>query len=122
MELAEIMELLESIKFVVDIIDGNTNGDPEFLPPEVIETLESFSDGEHGNNDIENLMIDIKNSLMYDEENTAIYELSSRLEVIDTRLDTEFEVLNFGISVIGSILFLIASMKFLSWVFRFISL
>ena len=121
MELAEIMELLESIKFVVDIIDENTNGDTEIIPQDVIEVLESFGDDEHGNNDIEVLLSDIKNSLMYDEESTAIYELSSRLEVIDTRLDTEFTVINNCFGLIIASFITIISWKFFSWIMRLVS-
>lgn len=116
----EIWELLQTIKTVVDVIDENTQ-DTEVIPQEVVDVLQSFGDSEQGNNDIEALLSDIKSSLMYDEDNTALYELSSRLEVIDTRLDLEFEVLNFGISVIGSVLLATVSIKFLSWIYRFIS-
>ncbi len=51
----------------------------------------------------------------------AIVEISSRLELMDKRLDTEFTVLNYGIGAIGSVLLAYTSMKFMSLVFRFIT-
>lgn len=87
---------------------------------ELVDLLDDNSDGDI-NTDTEILLQDIKNSLQYDEDYTALQELSSRLELIDTRLDLEFECLNFGIGVIGSCLLAYVSGRFLSWIFRFIS-
>lgn len=109
----ELFNLCTSIHdYVSDDID---------LPQEAIDVLLSFADDETGNNDIEKTLVEIKNSLQYDENYTALEEISSRLEVIDTRLDLEFEVLNFGISVIGTVALAYASGKFLSWIFRILS-
>lgn len=106
----EVYNLCNEIKdFVSDDVD---------LPTEVIEVLKTFGDGENGNNDIEKTLVDIRDSLMYDEENTAIYELSSRLEVIDTRLDREFECINFGLGLISSTLLVMVAWRFLSWLYR----
>lgn len=111
-----IVEVYQILTQIQELLSDDTE-----LPAEVVDVLKTFGDGENGNNDIEKTLVDIRDSLMYDEENTAIYELSSRLEVIDTRLDLEFECLNYGIGVIGSVLLAYTSMKFLSWIFRFIS-
>lgn len=109
----EVYNLCNEIKeFVSDDVD---------LPVDVIEVLKTFGDGENGNNDIEKTLVDIRDSLMYDNENTSLSEISSRLEVIDTRLDLEFECLNYGIGVIGSVLLAYTSMKFLSWIYRFLA-
>lgn len=87
---------------------------------QLVDLLDDNSDGQI-NTDSEKLLSDIKNSLQYNEDYTALQELSSRLELIDTRLDLEFECLNFGIGVIGSVLLSYTSMKFLSWIFRFVT-
>lgn len=87
---------------------------------ELVDLLDDNTDGEI-NTDTEILLDEVKNSLQYNEDYTALQELSSRLEVIDTRLDLEFQCLNFGIGVIGSVLLSYVSGKFLSWVFRFVS-
>lgn len=87
---------------------------------ELVDLLDDNSDGEI-NTDTELLLDEVKNSLQYNEDYSALQELSSRLEVIDTRLDAEFEVLNFGIGVIGSVLLAYTSGKFLSWIFRIVS-
>lgn len=58
------------------------------------DLLKSFGNGETGDNDIESLLSNIKASLTYNEDYTALQEISSQLELIDTRLDTEFTVIN----------------------------
>lgn len=112
----EVVTILEVYNLCTDIV-GYVSDDVD-LPSEVIDILMTFGDGESGNNDIENTLVEIRDSLMYDEENTAIYELSSRLEVIDTRLDREFECINFGLGLISSTLLAMASWRFLSWLYR----
>lgn len=87
-----IVEVYQILTQIQELLSDDTE-----LPAEVVDVLKTFGDGENGNNDIEKTLVDIRDSLMYDEENTAIYELSSRLEVIDTRLDREFECINFGL-------------------------
>lgn len=115
-QVEEVVTLLQVYQLCTEIKDF-VSDDTE-LPTEVIEVLKTFGDGESGNNDIEKTLVDIRDSLMYDEENTAICELSSRLEVIDTRLDREFECINFGLGLIASTLLAMASWRFLSWTYR----
>lgn len=117
--LIEVYEAVTAVKEVVDIISGNTDG--ELIPQEVTDVLKSFGDSEHGNNDIEILLTDIKDSLMYDDDYTSLQEISSRLELIDTRLDTEFVVINNGLGLIIASLIAILSWKFFSWLMRIVS-
>lgn len=117
--LIEVFEAVTAVKEVVDVISGNTDG--ELIPQEVIDVLKSFGDSEQGNNDIEILLTDIKDSLMYNEDYTALQEISSRLELIDTRLDTEFTVINNGLGLIIASLISILSWKFFSWLMRIVS-
>ncbi len=112
-EVVTLYEVYQAVQSVKDLIatDDNTA---------LIEFLELSSDGEI-NTDTEILLENIKNSLQYDDEYTALEELSSRLELIDTRLDLEFECLNFGIGVIGSVLLAYVSTKFITWILRFLT-
>ncbi|MBE6846167.1 MAG: hypothetical protein E7508_10810 [Ruminococcus sp.] len=103
--LFDVLTAIETVQEVVDVINENTN---DGLPAE-------FTDGE-ANTDLEVYLSDISNALMYDEENTALYEISSRLEVIDTRLDTEFLVLNECFGLISTVLLTFLSIKFFEWV------
>ncbi|MCM1328094.1 MAG: hypothetical protein NC253_01510 [Ruminococcus sp.] len=111
---------------VYDIVSAlkqffDKDNDGEILPREVTDLIESFSDGDKSTNDIETLLTEIKDSLMYNEEYTALSEISSRLEVIDTRLDKEFQTLNVGLTFIMTALTAILSWKFLGWLTRLIS-
>lgn len=109
--LLEVYNLVQDVKTLVDQKDDLS---------QLVDLLEDNSDGQI-NTDTEKLLSEIKNSLQYNEDYTALQELSSRLELIDTRLDLEFECLNYGIGVIGSVLLAYSSMKFLSWIFRFVT-
>lgn len=103
--LIDVLTAIETVQNVVDVINENTN---DGLPAE-------FTDGE-ANTDIEVYLSDINKALMYDEENTALYEISSRLELIDARLDTEFTVLNEFYGFCGCAILTIICIKFFSWV------
>lgn len=122
-EVVTLLEVVQAIKAFAGLFDTDNDGnvDTELIPQEVGEILKTFTDDEQGNNDIENILVDIKNSLMYDEENTSISEISSRLEVIDTRLDKEFQTINYGLSFICTSLIAILSWKFFGWIMRLAS-
>lgn len=122
-EVATLLEVIEVIQVFIKIFDSDGDGeiDGDVIPPEVIEMLGTLTDGEQGNNDIENILVDIKDSLMYDEKSTAISEVSARMEVIDTRLDKEFEVINTGLSFIVTTLITLLSWKFFGWLMRVFS-
>lgn len=115
-ELMEVIETVITISEIADLLKSifDSDGDGELIPQEVSDLLKSLSDGEHGNNDLEKL-------LMYDDEHSALSEISSRLELIDTRLDTEFEVINNGMGLIIVSLITILSWKFFGWLIRLIS-
>lgn len=123
MEFETALQIIEAINAIKGLFDKNSDGsfDGELLPQEVTDLLVSLSDGEQGNNDIETLLVEIKDSLMYDDEYTALSEISSRLEVIDTRLDKEFEVINDGLGLILTALIAILAWKFFSWIMRLFS-
>lgn len=72
----------------------DNDGDGQLIPQDMADLLKSFGNGETGDNDIESLLSNIKASLTYNEDYTALQEISSQLELIDTRLDTEFTVIN----------------------------
>ena len=112
-ELITILEVYNAVQEVKELIGSDTD------LTTVIDLLDNSIDGEI-NTDEEKLLVEIRDSLTYSEDVTALSEISSRLELIDTRLDTEFEVLNYGIGVIGSVLLAYTSMKFLSWIYRFV--
>lgn len=85
------------------------------LPVETVEVINSLADGKV-NTDVETSLEEIKNALMYNEDYTALQEISSRLEVIDTRLDTEFLLVNEFFGLVSTILLCFMSFKFFSWV------
>lgn len=137
----EIVETVITITEIADLLKSifDSDGDGELIPQEIKDLLESFSDGELGGNDIEDfletfsdgefesndvevLLSEIKNSLMYDEKYTALSEISSRLELIDTRLDKEFEVINLGFSFIITSIVALLSWKFFGWIIRLVSI
>lgn len=120
------MEVVETVITITEIADllskiFDSDGDGQIIPPELAEVLNSFDNGEVGDNDIEILLDDIKSSLTYNEDYTALQEISSRLELIDTRLDTEFTVINNGLGLIIASLISILSWKFFSWLMRIVS-
>ena len=120
------MEVVETVITITEIADllskiFDSDGDGQIIPPELVEVLNSFDNGEVGDNDIEILLDDIKSSLTYNEDYTALQEISSRLELIDTRLDTEFIVINNGLGLIIASLIAILSWKFFSWLMRIVS-
>lgn len=110
-----IAEVYDLVSNVYDIVSSEVDNQV------VVDFVKTLTDSEKGNNDLELILTDIRDSLQYNEDYTALQEISSRMELIDTRLDLEFECLNFGIGVIGSVLLAYASMKFLSWIFRFVT-
>lgn len=112
-EVITILEVYNAVQEVKELVVSDTDLST------VIDLLDNSIDGEI-NTDEEKLLVEIRDSLTYSEDVTALSEISSRLELIDTRLDTEFEVLNYGIGVIGSVLLAYTAMKFLSWVYRFV--
>lgn len=123
MEVTTALEIIEAINAIKGLFDKNSDGsfDCELLPQEITDLLVSLSDGEQGNNDIETLLVEIKDTLMYDDEYTALSEISSRLELIDTRLDKEFEVINLGFSFIITSIVALLSWKFFGWIIRLVS-
>lgn len=120
----EVVEILQVVKYIKDLFDKNGDGDfdGDLLPQEVTDVLKTLGDGEQGNNDVENILIEIKNSLMYNEEYTALSEISSRLELIDTRIDREFEVINTSFSFVITSIVALFSWKFFGWLMRLFSI
>lgn len=123
-EVGTVLEVIQVLNLIKSLFDKNNDGDfdGELIPQEVTDVLKTLGDGEQGNNDVENILIEIKNSLMYNEEYTALSEISSRLELIDTRLDTEFDVINDGMGLIIVSLITILSWKFFGWLVRLVSI
>ena len=114
-EVITILEVYNAVQEVKELV-----GSDDTSLSTIVDLLDNTTDGEI-NTDEERLLSEIKETLMFNEDTTAIAEISSRLELMDKRLDTEFTVLNYGIGVIGSVLLAYTSMKFMSWVFRFIT-
>ena len=120
------MEVIETVITITEIADllksiFDSDGDGEVISQELIDVIDSFGNGEAGDNDIETLLVDIKSSLTYNEDYTALQEISSRLELMDTRLDTEFTVLNSSIGFIATGIITIFVWKFFSWIARLAS-
>lgn len=118
----EVVTLVEVFQVVNEILDYVDDG-VQVIPPELVEVLETFGDGEQGNNDMENILIEIRDSLKYDpvldDDNiSALSEVSQRLEVMDKRLDTEFQTINSFFSLLGSLLLAYFSTKFVMWILR----
>lgn len=74
------------------------------------DPLATLTDGKLGNNDLEQM-------LMYDKENTALAEMSARLEVIDNRLDCTNQLLSHGFGFICTFVFVACAFKFLNWIY-----
>jgi len=119
---AEVITILEVYNAVNDVLEI-VRSDDDNLPAEVIDVLRTFGDSEQGNNDVENLLVEIRDNLVYDpvlddEHTSAISEVSQRLEVMDKRLDTEFQTINGFFSLLGSLLLAYFSVKFVTWILR----
>lgn len=125
MELVEIWEAVQTVKDIVDIINENTSSGSEAIPQEVVEVLQSFGDGERGNNDIEVLLSDIKSSLISDyvvsDDETYELTISQRLDIIDKRLDSEFITLNDCFGLIATCFLSFFAFKILTWLYDSIS-
>ncbi len=104
----EVYEALQALDGVVDIINENTD-DTEVLSRELVDVLNTFSDGEEGSNDVELILQDIRNSLVvYDEDGNIKTTAIEQLQIIDNRLDTEFIVINNAFSLLlGGVSFFI---------------
>lgn len=109
----EVYQLCTDIKYVVDMMSEDT----EVIPDELVEVLETWNDGEISN-DLEVALNDLNTKLMYNEDVTALSEISQRLEVIDTRLDREFIAINDCYSFLCTLLLCFVSFKFLNWLVR----
>lgn len=92
---------------LLDVIINDDSNDTGAL----VEVLETLTDGELGNNDLETI-------LMYDDENSVYNELSSRLEVIDTRLDWTNQLLAEGFGFVWTGIVLYFSIRFFAWLGR----
>lgn len=120
MEVIEVV--VSSVEFAVALREVfDSDGDGEIISQELIDVIDSFGNGEAGDNDIETLLVDIKSSLTYNEDYTALQEISSRLKLIDTRLDTEFAVINDCLGFIATGIITIFVWKFFSWISRLAS-
>lgn len=119
----EVVETVITIAEIADLLSSvfDSDGDGQIIPQEFTDILKSFDNGEIGDNDIEALLTDIKASLTYNEDYTALEEISSRLELIDTRLDTEFIVINEGLGLISACFITSLGWKFFSWLMRLVS-
>ncbi len=78
-----------------------------------------LTDGELGNNDLEKIFI----YSPYDPNDpiqvqTVFQEISSRLSLIDRRLDCTNEILTSGFSFIGAFCCCLVSMKFFGWLYN----
>lgn len=124
MEAAEVMELVEVLSLLVRLIDTDGDNVPDNnYPSEILDLVSTLSDGEQGNNDIETILLEnlVYDDNLTDDKTSALSEVSQRLEVIDTRLDTEFTVLNYGLSVIMTVGVVTLSIKFFGWLSRLMS-
>lgn len=120
-EVTTVITVIDFVNAIKQAFGSSPDDDIEVLPQEVIDLLSSLSDGEQGNNDIEALLTDIKSSLTYNEDYTALQEISARMEVIDTRLDNEFKELNSSLGFISTGIITIFVWKFFSWISRLAS-
>lgn len=112
----EIITIVEVYNLCTEIL-GFVDDEAEVIPPELITVINTFNDGEVSN-DMEKYLEQINTSLMYNDDVTALSEISQRLEVIDTRLDKEFIALNDCFSFISTALLCFICFKFLNWLVR----
>lgn len=117
--LFEVLEAVTAVKEVVDVINGNTDG--ELIPQEVTDVLKSFGDSEQGNNDIEILLTDIKKSLITSDESAYMEMVSNRLDVIDERLNAEFIALNDCLGLIATCFLSFFAFKVITWFYNLLS-
>lgn len=75
------------------------------------DPLSTLTDGKLGDNDLEQM-------LMYDKEHTSLAEISSRLEVIDKRLDFTNQLIIQGFGFVGTFAFVLLSVKIFAWLFK----
>lgn len=101
-----VMTIEELIRYAVQLfIDNDDTALDTFV--------ETFTDGNYGNNDLERIF-------MYDENYTVFEEISSRLEVIDTRLDYTNRLLCDGFGFVQTFALVLISGKFFKWLFGFL--
>ena len=118
--LIEILEILTTIKGVVDLIPIDEDS-TEVIPSELIDMFETLNDGEVGNNDIEVLLSDIRTSLVSEEQQPYLAEVQQRLDIVDQRLNSEFIALNDCLGFMATTLICFVSFKFFNWLFDVVS-
>ena len=106
------MEFVETAITANDIVNAikqafgkDGDGSIDILPQEVTDLLESLSDGEQGNNDIETLLVDVNNNL----------------QVIDQRLNAEFMAINDCLGLIATCFLTFFSFKVITWLYNLLS-
>lgn len=111
-EIVAGMTVEEILKLIYEALADDNTTSSEGL-------AELLTDGELGNNDLEKIFI----YSPYDPNDptqvqTVFQEISSRLSLIDRRLDCTNEILTSGFSFIGAFCCCLVSMKFFGWLYN----
>ncbi len=117
-----VITALEIAEVLYEVFDSD--GDGQVIPQEAIDVLESFGNSEAGDNDVEALLTDIKNSLVTtytDGEETVTMTVGQRLNIIDERLNAEFITVNDCLGLITTCLLSFFSFKILTWFYNILS-
>lgn len=106
------MTVEEILKLIYDTLQDDNTANSE-------ELAELLSDGKLGNNDLEKIFI-YKPYDPSDETQvqTVFQEISSRLSLIDRRLDCTNEILTSGFGFIGAFCCCLIAMKFFGWLYN----
>lgn len=119
----EVVETVITITEIADLLNKifDSDGDGQIIPPELAEVLNSFDNGEIGDNDIEVLLDDIRTSLVTDDSSSYMEIVSQRLDIIDERLDAEFLAVNECFGLIATSLLSFFSFKVITWFYNLVS-
>lgn len=103
----EVVETAITISEIANLLKSifDSDGDGELIPQEISDLLDTFSDGEQGNNDIETLLVDVNNNL----------------EIIDQRLNAEFMAINDCLGLIATCFLTFFSFKLITWLYNLLS-
>ena len=119
----EVVETVITITEIADLLKSifDSDGDGEIISQDLIDVIDSFGNGEAGDNDIELLLTDIKTSLVSDDNTAYMETVSQRLDTIDERLNAEFIALNDCIGLIATCFLSFFAFKVITWFYNLLS-
>lgn len=110
-ELIVNMTAEEILRLIYEALQDDNTANAE-------ELAELLTDGNVGNTDIEKIFIYEPYDPGKSQYQTVYQELSSRLALIDRRLDCTNEILTSGFGFIGAFCCCLISFKFFGWIYN----